>query len=221
MGFRNPLNFPPGSITGSMLAADSIDGKTITGAFIRTAATGLRWEIDSPGFSDEIRGYTGNPGEIDPASLTIAPGGAAHVVSLKAPKLEAHEPAELQLAAIDAATGEWVLFSNGGGRFVNPDTGVTYGGVDTSGRSIGRDGLFSMSYAGTTDASGFLIVNHTAGFTPLSGWAITGNPASSNANFWGIDALTLTTVRLRFTSAAAFGGLAGTAVVGRLFLVRP
>lgn len=72
MGFRNAFNgIPPssitddmladGSVTGSKLSADAIDGKTITGAFIRTAATGRRWELSSTP-SNELRAFTGLEG---------------------------------------------------------------------------------------------------------------------------------------------------------------
>lgn len=81
MGFRNAFNgIPPSSITGDMLAngtiagsklqADAIDGMTITGAHIRTAATGLRWEMDSV-HANELRGYTGDTAELAPGALRI------------------------------------------------------------------------------------------------------------------------------------------------------
>lgn len=231
MGFRNRLNFPPGSITAAMLADgsvtgpklsfDAIDGKTITGAFIRTAATGQRWEIDAPGFSDQIRGYTGAPGEIDPASLTIAPGGSSNVLALKAPKLHANNPAELDLQQIDAGTGEWVLISNGGGRFVDSETLATLAFVDQTGRYVGPGGISTVAYSGTTDANGFLTITHNSlFFTPQSGWTVTTNPGASFAQFWGIDTITTTTCRVRFANAGG-GPLISAAVVGRLYLVHP
>lgn len=54
MPFRNPTTSLPassleGQITGDQIAADAIDGKTITGALIRTAATGRRVELTPDG----------------------------------------------------------------------------------------------------------------------------------------------------------------------------
>lgn len=73
--FRNPVTSLPasaitGQIGGSQLAADAIDGKTITGALIRSAATANRVEISStePGGFAEIDLYTENPTDT-PANL--------------------------------------------------------------------------------------------------------------------------------------------------------
>lgn len=54
MSFRNPITTIAadqiiGEIAGSQLAADAIDGKTITAALIRTAATGERVEMTPTG----------------------------------------------------------------------------------------------------------------------------------------------------------------------------
>jgi hypothetical protein len=80
---------------------------------------------------------------------------------------------------------------------------------------------YSVAYSGTTDANGFLTVTHGAGFTPVGGWAVTTNPSSSFALFWGIDTIGATTVRLRFANAGGDGPLVSLAATGRLFLVRP
>lgn len=92
--------------------------------------------------------------------------------------------------------------------------------LTVGGKLIMPNAIWSAAYTGTTDASGFLIVTHGAGFTPTSGWAFTTNPASSFAQPYGIDQLTSTTVRLRFGSVAANGALVSTAVAGRVFVVR-
>lgn len=57
-----------GIIPGSRLAADAIDGKTITGATIRTAAAGARVELRSDQ-ANRIRGYTGDAAETTPGSF--------------------------------------------------------------------------------------------------------------------------------------------------------
>src|SRR5690606_25867657 len=50
-----------GAVNALALAADAIDGKTITGAFIRTAATGQRLELAPPGATlPELRFYPTN-----------------------------------------------------------------------------------------------------------------------------------------------------------------
>lgn len=100
------------------------------------------------------------------------------------------------------------------------------GPVDVTGKAnfLGAvDGpgiVYHTAYSGTTDASGFLTVTHGAPWTPTAGWFITTNPAGSFAQAWGIDNIGATTARLRFTSTAATGALASTAVSGRLFLVK-
>jgi len=63
-----------GIITGTKLAADAIDGKTITGATLRTAATGQRIVIapsGTPG-TNAIQMYSGVASEIEPGELLAA-----------------------------------------------------------------------------------------------------------------------------------------------------
>ncbi|MFB7359662.1 hypothetical protein [Streptomyces gardneri] len=60
-----------GIITGTKLAADAIDGKLITGATFRTAASGQRIIIapsETPG-TNAIRMYSGVTGELEPGEL--------------------------------------------------------------------------------------------------------------------------------------------------------
>lgn len=64
----------PGAISTPQLAANAIDGMTITGALLRTAATGRRVEIDSPTSANEIRFYTGSVGETAPGLVQVAAG---------------------------------------------------------------------------------------------------------------------------------------------------
>jgi len=90
----------------------------------------------------------------------------------------------------------------------------------SSGTFVAKDAIYSVAYSGTTDANGFLTITHGGGFTPVYGWTVTGNPASSFAMSWGMDTLTSTTVRVRFASTGG-GALASASVAGRLYLVRP
>jgi glucose/arabinose dehydrogenase len=106
----------------------------------------------------------------------------------------------------------------------NPTLGgnVTVGGTLTvTGTLIASGHISTTTYSGTTDASGFLTVTHGAGFTPVGGWAVTTNPSSSFALFWGMDTIGATTLRLRFMNASVAGPLVSLAVSGRLFVVRP
>lgn len=75
-----------GAITTSKLSATAIDGMTITGALIRTAASGKRWEIQAGG-TNELTSYSGLAGEIAPGGLQVDAEGGLPVVRLYAPKL--------------------------------------------------------------------------------------------------------------------------------------
>lgn len=109
---------------------------------------------------------------------------------------------------------------SGAASFTN-GLGVTGNVTVTSGRVIATDEIFTTTYSGTVDSNGFLTVTHGAGFTPTGVWAVTTNPSSSFALFWGVDSITSTQCRLRFMNASVAGPLNGLAVSGRLFLVRP
>ncbi|HSX68135.1 hypothetical protein [Nocardioides sp.] len=111
MGFRSPLNgIPPssltddmiadGAITGPKLSADAIDGKTITGAFIRTAAAGKRWELDSNP-ANELRAYSGHPDEVASGGLTIETIGDDSVLTLETPSVTGAGVARLKMVAAD------------------------------------------------------------------------------------------------------------------------
>ena len=110
MAFRNPLAgdliFDPltgqlkvnaadiiGFIEGSQLAADSIDGKTITGATIRTAAVGARWEMGEEGFGSYLFGYGGDPLELQ-SSYILA---TTDRMTFKSPLLAGESRATLDL----------------------------------------------------------------------------------------------------------------------------
>lgn len=80
MAFRNPLTSLPasgivGQIQGSQLAADSINGKTITGATIQTAAAGQRISMLPPGgaYTDDRLQMDSGGGEAKPSFLKAFP----------------------------------------------------------------------------------------------------------------------------------------------------
>lgn len=77
------------AVTAGKIQAEALDGMTITGATIRTAEDGKRWEIDSSN-QNEIRGYSGVPGEIGPGSLIVDDfGSGTPTVTLRPPYLVA------------------------------------------------------------------------------------------------------------------------------------
>jgi hypothetical protein len=60
-----------GAVTADKIQADALDGKTITGAKIRTAATGKRWELGSGDDAIHLWGYTKAAYEKFPGTLEI------------------------------------------------------------------------------------------------------------------------------------------------------
>lgn len=74
MGFRNPLlsldaSQITGEIIGSQLAADAIDGKVITGATLRTAATGRRVLVYNETDGGIVELWAGGPAGETPSAL--------------------------------------------------------------------------------------------------------------------------------------------------------
>lgn len=63
------------AITANELAAGAIDGTTITGATVRTSATGNRLELVN---LDELRSYSGDALEVDPATLKASVHPTTH-----------------------------------------------------------------------------------------------------------------------------------------------
>jgi hypothetical protein len=109
MGFRNAFNgIPPssitadlladGSVTGTKLSADAIDGKTITGAFIRTAATGKRWELSSTP-ANQLRGYSGRPEEDQPGVFEVDSNSLLATFKLVTPVFDPYPPAAITAAS--------------------------------------------------------------------------------------------------------------------------
>lgn len=142
MGFRNRLNFPPGSITAAMLADgsvtgpklsfDAIDGKTITGALIRTAAPpALRWEMTSA-VANQLLAYSGDVGEVDPGGVIVSGGGAGSL-TIRHPTTGAVLSAgEIQLNQIDpGGSSEVILKTSAGGvleDLVTPANNISWSG---------------------------------------------------------------------------------------------
>lgn len=75
-------------INGGTQDSATQTGGTITGALIRTAVAGLRWEIDSA-IIDEIRAYTGRAAEINPAFLQVLGTATNGILEIVAPQFTA------------------------------------------------------------------------------------------------------------------------------------
>lgn len=126
MGFRNRLNFPPGSITNAMLADgsvtgpklsfDAIDGKTITGALIRTAAPpALRWEMTSA-VANQLLAYSGLGTEVAPGGIVVGGSGGAGQLEIMHPTTGALAQGSIGVNQIDAGgSSEVRLKSSAGG----------------------------------------------------------------------------------------------------------
>jgi hypothetical protein len=91
MAFRNPVtSLPASSITGviqgSQLAADAIDGKTITGALIRSAESANRVEIASTPFGGfaEIDFFTETESDV-PGNVVAYGVGSGRALAIGAP----------------------------------------------------------------------------------------------------------------------------------------
>lgn len=161
MGFRSPLNgIPPSgitadmladeSVTGSKLSADAIDGKTITGAFIRTAATGKRWELSSAAVN-LLRAFSGATGEAAPGALSIdaEDGGGGVDVTYKQPV------ARLEPPTMTVQYGNPAYFSLTGDNGKNGTPGNGY----RASANLGAPRIF-FSALGDGEADGFGSANH-------------------------------------------------------------
>jgi hypothetical protein len=74
-----------GAITATKLSATAIDGKTITGALLRTAATGQRVEIDSASWANYVRFFSGNASETGPGYIRSSDVGGVLSVDVRGP----------------------------------------------------------------------------------------------------------------------------------------
>lgn len=161
-----------GIVPGSRLAADALDGKTITGANIRTAATGQRWEMDGGGVADRLQGFTGDPQETAPGGLFVSRGYTSGTgptdrpyVALTAPVLNSGNPDPnpvlFGMGPTRDGTGSGYWQFAGDVRLASPkttDSAATRGYVD--GRL--RRGITAV----TADANGDATITHGLGTTP-------------------------------------------------------
>ncbi len=112
-------NIAANAVNTSQLAAGAITAKhTITGALIRTAKSGMRWEIDSKN-KNRIRGFSGVTGEDVRGGLTLAQdtnplGYITHRLILRPSsfKSDARNSVGIEMSKmVDPATGEVVANS--------------------------------------------------------------------------------------------------------------
>lgn len=95
---------------------------------------------------------------------------------------------------------------------------TTQGGSIIDDRGATYRPFHVVAYSGTTDASGFLTVNHGCPFTPTSAMFSQAAGGSSFGVPWGYDNLGTVSIRLRFHNANGTGGLATSAVSGYIWL---
>ncbi len=195
MGFRNPINgVPPSSIDGGMIAPDSIGTEhlvadaitakhTITGALIRTAASGKRWELDSSP-ANELRAYSGDADEDLHGALVIDEDGDYNEVRLRTPRSDGETAAYLDLFSSLASgtdpgsnginlTGNTIGFwpTALGSPFDPPAVRIDTGsGSDPAGITIGggrriRELQFGWDSV-SPNASGQATINHALAGTP-------------------------------------------------------
>jgi hypothetical protein len=111
-----------GTITALQISATAIDGKTITGALIRTAATGQRWEITSAP-ANKILAYGGQAGEVA-GGLEVAGVAGDASTYLRSPSEPTHAAipqAEIELHVDGgAAASEAIIRTTGGGSLIDP-----------------------------------------------------------------------------------------------------
>jgi hypothetical protein len=111
-------NIAANAITAATIAAGAIDGKTITGALIRTAAAGNRWELKSAGFNT-LQAYSGIAAETLPGGLTVSSAdgslnlftpnlGFGQVGVAVFPALSAVGRSRLSLSGMDGAIGPFI-----------------------------------------------------------------------------------------------------------------
>lgn len=184
MAFRNPLTSIPasgiiGQIQGSQLAADSIDGKVITGANIRTAATGNRVELDGTSFWDRVLFYTGDAGETVPPNINggVDGGDGSLRLELRSGQRTLADPAILNLSTRpDSSTWAALTANSGGvGPFAWSPTGTKINTITYRPSTRGR-------FAAASDASGNCVIPHGLGQIPAAWFAnlAAGNTAAVN-----------------------------------------
>jgi hypothetical protein len=124
VGFRNPVRTAVdqlardkadqaldaalhGIIPGSRLAADAIDGRTITGAVVRTASAGQRTEIRRDGDVGKVLAYTGREATESPGGMFATGSSLGRFLYLNTPTDAGvnNVPGPYLMLAVREATG--------------------------------------------------------------------------------------------------------------------
>jgi hypothetical protein len=182
-----------GAISTPKLDANAIDGMTITGALIRTAATGQRVEISSPN-TNQVRFFSGAAGETVPgAILSDAPvAGEANTV-ISSPTFSGVTAAELQLRTNTTSATAYLIADeiqlNASGRvFVDGSRVLTTTNTQIvsnktlAGAKLGTAGnvvngmQFGQAVAVPINTNGQAVIPHTLGVVPsvIHATAVTG-----------------------------------------------
>jgi len=159
-----------GSVTAGKIAATAIDAMTITGALVRSAATGNRFELAQVTGVGSLEFFAGIGGEIPATIKATTLGGAtpAQMFSLTGDtNIDGTHP-EIDLYSQGAPAGGWesVIELDADVVFIN---GETYGGVGAVGATMGTPtatGTNGTATSSTTDTRDAVLGNYT--FTALA-----------------------------------------------------
>lgn len=175
-----------GQLAGTQLAADSIDGKsingaTITGGLVRTAASGTRWELKS-GAANQLTGYTGAADELAGGTITVGSDTAGLTTRIAPPRTTNVTVSLAEIGARSArgsnAPSGWIVTGLRTFTFTEAN-GLTLSGGNVSGAfpyvpgAAGSPQLAWVPSANyTTDANGYFTVPNPLTTAPGVWWAV-------------------------------------------------
>lgn len=210
-----------GTITTAKLAATAIDGMTITGALIRTAATSTRVEVDSIS-QNQIRFFTGHASETVPGAvvsvLNPAGVGTRGAIRITAPTIGGSPEASLTLSGDSGGSSDALLQTDDLRMFATDDvtiqasdtvtvTSTGAGGVNitssTADINVSNSGLGSFKFNGALVATTTPILGWTAP-TLTNSWV---DVAGSRAGYMK-DGTGRVSLRGRVSGGASAGTLA-------------
>lgn len=92
-----------GAISTPKLSANAIDGMTITGSLLRTAASGQRVEIDSPTATNRIQFFTTDTLG-DPGHISVGGDGTNGFIEIASPQVDSGDSATINFGSIAGAS---------------------------------------------------------------------------------------------------------------------
>ena len=184
--------FSSGTFRGN-LSGNTMTGATIVGSSIRTATTGLRWEMTG-NLSDRLDGYTGQADETRAGMISIGYSSTTLGTVITSPAGPDGTNAGLELDAIRTGTpgsmGTLARITATDIEMVGP---VTTSGYCTINNSLSVSGTVAINGAivrrtnrgvnnGNTDTAGYINVPHGLGAAPVAFFAnlTVGNTAAQN-----------------------------------------